>query len=112
MLWAFTKLKEVEELLTAVDLVTSFGKSAQHLASVCTLIETLPPRLPPDVTFLFKGSHGMVIDKIVWEFGQSAAYPFGLIPSFFNFQWLNFFSQPKIIYVNSIQKTYATSFSR
>jgi UDP-N-acetylmuramyl pentapeptide synthase len=68
-------LNEVEELLTAVDLVTSFGKSAQHLANVCTLIETLPPRPHPDVTFLFKGSRGMVIEKIVWEFGQSAAKP-------------------------------------
>jgi UDP-N-acetylmuramyl pentapeptide synthase len=75
MLWAFTKLKEVEELLTAGDLVTSFGKSAQHLANVRTLIETLPPQPHPDVTFLFKGSCGMLIEKIVWEFGQSAAYP-------------------------------------
>ncbi|UOA07058.1 hypothetical protein [Methylobacter sp. S3L5C] len=66
-------MKEVEELLTAGDLVASFGKSAQHLANVRTLIETLPPRLHTDVTFLFKGSRGMVIEKIVWQFGQSAA---------------------------------------
>ena len=63
-------MKGVEELLTASDLVASFCKSAQQLAIVRTLIETLPPRPLPDVTFLFKGLRGMVIEKIVWAFGS------------------------------------------
>jgi hypothetical protein len=63
-------LKGVEELLTTSDLVASFCKSAQQLAIERTLIETLPPRSLPDVTFLFKGLRGMVIEKIVWAFGS------------------------------------------
>ena len=63
-------MKGVEELLTAGDLVASIGKNAQQLAIVRTLIETSPPQPHPDVSFLFKGSRGMVIEKIVWAFGS------------------------------------------
>jgi hypothetical protein len=48
-------LKGVEETLTAGDLVVSFGKRAQYLANMRTLIEFYSPLLHSDVTVLFKG---------------------------------------------------------
>ena len=65
-------MKGVEETLTAGDLVVSFGKRAQYLANMRTLIEILLPSTTFRCDCFVQGfSRGMVMEKIVWEFWQS-----------------------------------------